>query len=225
MLTLLSLVTCVCVHWGLNPTIGSRALLFFFSFYYSSLLVEPFPSHSLLASKCNTRLNQTPHFFLSIDDEGRQNKKKKTAPVDTGSYTLKKETVNSLVYFRLVVAMIFFYSFSPTFLFSRLFFLPGAFYWNGCIYTRAWESKQEASLLLILSSSWPFLVETAEKKRKKNGRIRDGWKVKGERGRDKGIKSLGIWEELFQNAPQSSSPSSSSCAALQVSGRERSITK
>ena len=62
------------------------------------------------------------HFFLSIDDEGRQNKKKKTAPVDTGSYTLKKETVNSLVYFRLVVAMIFFYSFSPTFLFSRLFF-------------------------------------------------------------------------------------------------------
>ena len=49
----------------------------FFFFFYSSLLVEPFPSHSLLASKCNTRLNQTPHFFLSIDDEGRQNKKKK----------------------------------------------------------------------------------------------------------------------------------------------------
>ena len=36
----------------------------FFSFYYSSLLVEPFPSHSLLASKCNTRLNQTPIFFV-----------------------------------------------------------------------------------------------------------------------------------------------------------------
>ena len=55
----------------------------FFSFYYSSLLVEPFPSHSLLASKCNTRLNQTPIFFLSIDDEGRQNKKKKDG---TGRY-------------------------------------------------------------------------------------------------------------------------------------------
>ena len=39
MLTLLSLVTCVCVHWGLNPTIGSRALLFFFpSIIHLSLL-------------------------------------------------------------------------------------------------------------------------------------------------------------------------------------------
>ena len=224
MLTLLSLVTCVCVHWGLNPTIGSRALLFFFpSIIHLSLLSRFHLIHYWRRNATRVWIKR-PIFFLSIDDEGRQNKKKKTAPVDTGSYTLKKETVNSLVYFRLVVAMIFFL-FSPTFSIQSTFFLPGAFYWNGCIYTRAWESKQEASLLLILSSSWPFLVETAEKKRKKNGRIRDGWKVKGERGRDKGIKSLGIWEELFQNAPQSSSPSSSSCAALQVSGRERSITK
>ena len=48
----------------------------FFSFYYSSLLVEPFPSHSLLASKCNTRLNQTPIFFCLLTTRDDRTKKK-----------------------------------------------------------------------------------------------------------------------------------------------------
>ena len=224
MLTLLSLVTCVCVHWGLNPTIGSRALLFFFpSIIHLSLLSRFHLIHYWRRNATRVWIKRPIFFCLLTTRDDRTKKKRRHRSILGPTPWRKKLSIRLFIFDS--SSRWFFFLFSPTFLFSRLFFLPGAFYWNGCIYTRAWESKQEASLLLILSSSWPFLVETAEKKRKKNGRIRDGWKVKGERGRDKGIKSLGIWEELFQNAPQSSSPSSSSCAALQVSGRERSITK
>ena len=118
---------CLCaLRVEANNRIQGAPVFFFFSFIHLSLLSRFHLIHYWRRNATRVWIKR-PIFFLSIDDiKGgtTEQNKKKTAPVDTGSYTLKKETVNSLVYFRLVVAMIFFLFFlSPTFLFSRLFYL------------------------------------------------------------------------------------------------------
>ena len=122
MLTLLSLVTCVCVHWGLNPTIGSRALLFFFfSFIHLSLLSRFHLIHYWRRNATRVWIKR-PIFFVYWRRGTTEQKKKRRHRSILGPTPWRKKLSIRLFIFDSSSRWFFFYSLL-LFLFSRLFYL------------------------------------------------------------------------------------------------------
>ena len=117
MLTLLSLVTCVCVHWGLNPTIGSRALLFFFpSIIHLSLLSRFHLIHYWRRNATRVWIKRPIFFCLLTTRDDRTKKKRRHRSILGPTPWRKKLSIRLFIFdsssrwFFFILSLLLFYS-------------------------------------------------------------------------------------------------------------------